>query len=252
MKLRHWLAAGLLLTPITASADFAGVRIGGGSWDWEVSGELRYQSTNINDTFNFKDDFGLKDDKQSFGYIVIEHPVPLLPNIRLSKTDLSTNGTGSLSVSKTYGGVTYTASETLTTELVLDQTDLALYYEILDNDLVGFDLGINLKNIEGKAAVTGSVSGSASDTFDVVVPMLYAGLEVGLPLTGLSIGADGSYIGYDGNSLTDVTAYIRYTSDYFVGLEAGVRSVSLELDDVDSTYGTLDFDGPYVSLFLQF
>jgi outer membrane protein len=246
------MAAGLLLTPFAASADVAGVRIGGGSWDWEVSGQLRYQSTDVNDTFDFKSDLGLKDDKQSFGYLVIEHPVPVLPNIRLSKTDLSTTGSGSISVSKTYGGVTYTAAETLSTELVLDQTDLALYYELLDNDLVGFDLGLNLKNISGKASVTGSVSGTASDSFDVTVPMLYAGLEVGLPLTGLSIGADGSYIGYDGNSLTDVTAYIRYTSDYFFGVEAGVRTISLELDDVDSTYGKLDFDGPYVSLFLQF
>ena len=77
-------------------------------------------------------------------------------------------------------------------------------------------------------------------------------LLIGLPLTGLSIGADGSYIGYDGNSLTDITAFIRYSSDYVFGLEAGIRTVTLELDDVDSTYGKLEFDGPYVSLFLHF
>jgi len=233
-------------------ADFVGFRVGGGSWNWNVSGDLRYKSAAINDTFDFKNDLGLKDDKQTFGYVVLEHPIPLLPNIRISKTNLSTSGTGSITVSKSFGGVTYSTSDTLTTSLVLNQTDLALYYEILDNDIVGFDLGLNLKKISGSADVTGSVSGKTSAPIDVTVPMLYAGLQIGLPLTGLSIGADGSFISYSGNSMTDVTAYLRYTSDYFIGLEAGVRKINLTLDNIKDTSGKLDFNGPYISLFMQF
>ena len=252
MKLKHWLAAALILTPLTATADFVGFRVGGGQWNWSVSGDLRYKSTSINDTFDFKNDLGLKDDKQTFGYIVFEHPIPVLPNIRLSKTNLSTAGTGSITVSKSFGGTTYSTSETLTTSLVLDQTDLALYYEILDNDIVGFDLGLNLKKISGNASIVGSTTPKTTADINVTVPMLYAGLQIGLPLTGLSIGADGSYVGYNGNSMTDVNAYIRYTSDYFLGLEAGVRKINLTLDDIDNTYGKLDFNGPYISLFLQF
>ncbi len=252
MKLKHWLAAALVFTPLTATADFVGFRVGGGMWDWNVSGNIRYQSTNSSDSFDFKNDLGLKDDKQSFGYLVFEHPIPVLPNVRLSKTNLSTAGTGTITASKTYGGTTYSSSETLTTSLVLNQTDLALYYEILDNDIVGFDLGLNLKKISGSADVTGSSSGKSSAAIDVTVPMLYAGLQIGLPLTGLSIGADGSYVGYNGNSMTDVNAYLRYTSDYFLGLEAGVRKINLTLDNVSNTYGKLDFSGPYLSLFLQF
>lgn len=252
MKFKHWLLAASLLTPLTAMADVAGFRIGGGSWNWSVSGDLRYQSTTINDSFDFKNDLGLKDDKQTFGYVVLEHPIPVLPNIRFSKTNLSTAGTGTISVSKSFGGTTYSTSETLTTSLVLDQSDLALYYELVDNDLVGFDLGLNLKKISGSASITGSTTGKTTANIDVTVPMLYAGLEIGLPLTGLSIGADGSYIGYNGNSMTDVNAYVRYTSDYFLGLEAGVRKINLTLDNVQNSYGKLDFNGPYISLFLQF
>ena len=199
MKLKHWIAVGLLLTPITSMADFVGFRVGGSSWNWSVSGDIRYKGNTVNDTFDLKNDLGLKDDKQTFGYIVLEHPIPLLPNIRLSKTNLSTTGSGTVTSGVTYGGIYYPVSTAVTSELTLNQTDAALYYEILDNDLVGFDLGINLKNIKGKASVSGS-PGTASADINVTILMLYAGLQIGLPLTGLSIGADGSYIGYNGNT----------------------------------------------------
>ena len=59
-------------------------------------------------------------------------------------------------------------------------------------------------------------------------------------------------ISYDGSSISDYTGYVRYTSDYVVGVEVGIRKQTYELDDLDDTYGTIEFGGPYAALFLYF
>lgn len=237
----------------SAYADTIGLWVGGGKWDWDVSGSFRYQSTNFNDTINIENTgsnyLNWADDDSSTFYAIIEHPIPVLPNIKLFSTSLETRGTGQASV--TFG--TASLSADVTSSLKLDMTDVTLYWQILDN-VVSLDLGLNVKLIDGSITVTDVSSPTQTDTanFDAPIPMLYAGVEIALPLTGLTLGANASYVGYDGNTLNEYHAYVRYNSPFVLGLEAGVKSFTLELDDLDNSYGKLEFSGVYAQLFIHF
>lgn len=251
----------LLLAPIfimtlayssLSNADTLGVWVGGGIWDWDVSGTVRYQQTNpINDIdveSSGSNYLNWSDDDSGTFFFILEHPVPLIPNVKFFSTSMSTGGTGQATVQ--YGGTTLTG--TVTSSLELDMTDVTLYYSLLDN-VVGLDLGLNFKIIDGSVSIidVGSTTTETSN-FDATIPMLYAGVDVALPLTGLSIGLNGAYIGYDGSSLTEFHAYVRYDSSYFVGVEAGIKNFNLELDDIDQSYANLEFSGTYAQLYVHF
>jgi hypothetical protein len=57
---------------------------------------------------------------------------------------------------------------------------------------------------------------------------------------------------YSGSTISDFTAKISYTTDFFVGFEAGYRTETIELDDVDDTDANLDFKGPFIGAYVKF
>ena len=246
LKLISLLTA-LLLIPNLANAEL--VIINGNSWDKEISGQIRDDSSVVSE-IDLKNDLHLKDDSESFFLAYIEHPVPVLPNIRLGSTSLNFDGSGVATKSYTYNGVSYTTSDTVTTKLILDHTEIALYWNILDN-VVGFDLGLNVKFFDGSVKLTSS-AGNVNEVFDETIPMLYGGLQVELPY-GLQLAGDISYVSYDGSSFTDTLVRLRYTSDFHLGAEIGYRSIVIDYQDTAANeYVDIDISGPYVGVHFAF
>ena len=237
----------LLLIPSIASADL--VIVNGNSWDYEVSGKIRDSAT-VGFEVDLKTDLFLQDKKQTFVLAYIEHPIPVLPNIRIGSTSLSTTGSGDAIKTFTYNNQTFNINTPITSSLNLDHTEIALYWNVLDN-VVGFDLGLNVKSFDG-AVKLDTTGVSVNEVFDETVPMLYAGLQIELPY-GLQIAGDMSYIAYDGSSFTDTLVRLRYTSDYIIGAEIGYRSFVIDYEDTTANeYVDIDFSGPYVGLHLAF
>lgn len=240
------LFSALVLTlPINAmAATVFGLQVGGGSWTHTPGGDITSSSGGVGTKADLANDLQLDKKSEGYGYIILEHPVPVLPNIKITQTNLSSSGSGSVTGAFTFNGVSYSVSQNVTSNLSLNQTDTTLYYELLDN-VVSFDLGLNAKSIKGEATVD-----STTSSFSATVPMLYVAAEVALP-AGFAIGADMSTITASGNTLTDVTAKISYTSDYLFGLEAGVRTQSYKID-VDNVVADMNFSGAFVGAFLKF
>jgi outer membrane protein len=241
------LVPSLLLASNVALADTVfGVYAGGGSWNTAYSGDLGVSDIDVEDVLN------LDEEGRNFFYVAIEHPIPLVPNVRLQSTDISTKGTGEFTAGTIFGDETFTISEAVSTEVDLSHTDATLYYEILDN-WVNLDLGLTLRMFDGEGKVIGATSGTTDKvTVDEAAPMLYAAARFDLPLTGLSVGADINGLGYSGNTLTDFTAKISYTSDIVpfvdIGVEAGYRQMQLVLDDIGDLETDFSIAGPYFSL----
>jgi len=237
----------LFTLPNLASAEL--VIIGAGSWDYEVSGKIRDSGT-ITDEIDLDSDLFLKDDTETFLLAYIEHPVPLLPNIRLSSTSLDITGSGTATVALTYNGNTINANVAASTQMNLDHTEIGLYWNVLDN-VVGLDLGINAKLFDGKVSITDGTT-TASDVFDETVPMLYAGLQFELPY-GFQIAGDISYLSFDGSSFTDTLIRLRYTTDYLLGVEVGYRSFDIDFEDTTANeYVDIDISGTYIGVHLAF
>lgn len=157
----------------------------------------------------------------------LEHPVPMLPNLRLDYTSDITFSGGANSVA-------------------LNQMDVTPYYEILDN-VVDIDIGITAKVLNGTSKTI-----IAEESFNAVIPMGYLGAAVMLPGLPVSFAGSVKYIGFSGDSFTD--ARIKAVWDIAGGLSAqvGYRYESLKLDDRFDITTDATFKGAFAGLGFTF
>ncbi len=239
-----------LLPTVPAFADTS-ITLGADYWSYNIDGTVRYQSSDPADDIDANRDLGYNDGNLGSYYVQLEHPLPLLPNVRLSRTDVSESAAGHLNRSVVFGGQSYLVGEDVTSAVQFDQTDVVLYYRLL-NLAASLDLGIDARYIDSKVRLDGNVSGTETATASGWIPMLYAHAGIDLPLTGCALDADGSFAGYQGNRLYELNLRASYVTAQHVGAELGYRRIDLKLDDFDSTWADVSFAGPYAGLFLRF
>ncbi|MCF2947326.1 TIGR04219 family outer membrane beta-barrel protein [Paraglaciecola aquimarina] len=240
-----------LCASFSSQADtLLGLYAGAQGWNMEADGG--FSEDGNNQTFDF-------DQKaKSNIYAAFEHPIPLIPNLKVQKTDMDTQGETTLNSNYTFGGKLFTANSDATADVMLSSTDIILYYEFFDNDLISFDFGINAKYLEGELLVTDKDDPSLTgfEKFSGPVPMLYSKLQFGLPFTGFGVFAEGSFLSIDDHSLTDYQAAITYSLMENLALDVtfqlGYRAVSLELEDLDNIYSDLEFKGAFAGIEVHF
>lgn len=200
-------------------------------------------------------DFNFDDKNQSSFYIKVEHPVPLLPNIKIQRNTLSSDGSTTLNRTFIFDSQTFAIGSTVAQDVDLSNIDATFYYEILDNDLVSLDLGVTAKYIDGDISVA-TQGQSAIQDLSAVIPMGYAYGSFGLLGTATKIFAEVNYVSYDGSSLSDMQFGIAYelidTLAVDLALKAGVKQTKMELDDIDNVDADLTFDGAFISAELHF
>lgn len=250
------LAAALATVLSTnVQADALGIYLGGQVWDNQASGTFGDGSSQI--------DFNLVDEKQNSFFIAFEHPLPLIPNARISSTSLETNGVTTLDSNFDFDDETFLKDSTVNADFNVSYVDYTLYYELFDNDLLSFDFGITARDFDGDVTVstqitTNSGTVTQSDTIAVtdVVPMLYVATNVGLPLTGLNLYAQGNFLSIDDHTLYDYEVGVSYelvdNMLVDVNINAGYRAVKLELDDLNDLYSNIEFDGVFVGTTIHF
>ena len=240
----------LTLTALVSTlsmADIIGGEINLGYYNHAPSGVLQYQGSEI----DVKDTLKWKDEGDMFAKVYIEHPLPIIPNIKLGYSDFGHSGSGVLTQSIDFAGKTYAANSNVDSVFDLKMYDLALYYEILDN-WVNLDVGVNIKYVDGAISIKDNTNLSESTDFQVPIPMLYAKARFDVPTTDLSFQVEGNYVTYDGHTLYDAEAGIRYTFLLGLGLEAGYKTMKLELDDIDDLSMKSDFSGAYAKIVWDF
>ena len=233
---------------LPASADtLFGVYGGVGTWRQELQGEIATGPIDI----NVQDDLALDDELNNVLYLAIEHPLPFVPNVRLNYTDLSLSGDSVLTRPIEFSNTVFNLSETVTTDIDVTQTDLVLYYELLDN-VVSLDVGVSARWIDGEFAIM-SFGQAAEAQFDVVIPTAYAKVRADLPFSGFWIGAELQASGYKGNQLLDANAQIGWESPLRLGAELGWRVFDFEVDDLgDIAQAGIDISGPYFAFNFHF
>lgn len=243
------LALGLLAAlPLSANADLLSVEIATGNWDREISGDFQAGITGDNLSLDGTgtNGLGMEDEKDGYTFVEIRHFVPLVPNVKFTSTSLSHSGSND-TVNFNFDGQTYASA--INTELDLDHTDITAFWNLLDTG-VRFDLGLTARQLDGEISVD---DGSTKTTtkVDGTVPMLYAGVAIS-PISNLRFSYEVNYIGSGENALTDTIAKVSYHTDFMLGIEVGVRDMSLELDDSDGNFADMDFSGSFVGVSLKF
>lgn len=237
--------AAMLVAPL-AQADVIGLGANVSYWDSDLSGDVR----NGNDLVDVENDLDLSSDSNANLSAYLEHPVPLLPNVRLNYTKIEQSGRGQIganfdNILVSAGGIAEVQSD-----LDLEQLDLTLYYEVLDN-WVNLDLGITARDLNGELTVQEFNGTAVSRTeVDAVIPMGYLAARFDLPFTGVSVGGEANLINFDGDSVYDFNAYGQYEIA-LLQLRAGYRQISIEYEDSDEELD-IDLGGPFVSAGVRF
>ncbi len=242
-KLQTLATVAALTLSSTALADFASVSVGAGIWKETPSGG--FYKTGDPLEVSVENSLFWKEENQNYLFARIEHPVPLIPNVRITRTTLDHAGSGTATF--TLNGVSI--SGTVSSDASFEQTDITAYWEVLDN-VVSLDLGLNAKLIDLSYTVTDGTN-TSSDSVSATIPMVYALVGIS-PMPGLLINAEGSVISYSGSTISDYVIKLSYTTDYLLGVEAGYRNQTYKLDDIDGYFGEMKFKGPFAGVYLKF
>jgi len=247
---KNTLSLGLLALCVsfTSQADtLLGLYAGAQAWNMETSGGFSNDGSNTEFNFEKQTNTNL--------YVAFEHPIPLIPNVKVQRTAMDTQGDVILDTQFTLGDKVFAANGNAFTDVSLTTTDFILYYELFDNDLVSFDVGLNAKHIDGEFLAT--VDGETGrEEFSGPVPMVYSRLAVGVPFTGFGAFVEGSFLSIDDHTISDYQAAITYSLmgnlAIDLTLHLGYRAVTLDLDDLDDIYSDLEFKGIYAGLEVHF
>ncbi|WP_337880529.1 TIGR04219 family outer membrane beta-barrel protein [Rheinheimera sp.] len=247
--IKAWLCTAALMSPLVWADTVAGVYLGADYMQADVKGG--FGQPGAQQDFNFADK-----DLGSF-MLKIEHPVPLMPNIRLQYNNLKSGGSTVLNRTFVFDGQQFDVASTVMQDADLSNIDATFYYELLDNELFAFDLGVTAKYIDGELSVVSLQNGqSARQTVSAVVPMLYSYGSFGLLGTGVTLFAEANYASYDGSSLSDIKYGLSYelvdVPAFDLQFQAGFKRSKLQLDDVDDLDADLTFDGAFAGVQLHF
>ncbi|MBL4940681.1 MAG: TIGR04219 family outer membrane beta-barrel protein [Colwellia sp.] len=276
----------------TVQADTVGLYLGGQIWQSDASGTFGEKNTLI--------DFNLKKEQEINYFVAVEHPFPILPNVRVSSSTIYRTGKTNLTQAFGFGGETFPTDvdiEVPDDEFIIDvdndtkldasfnvsYVDYTLYYELFDNGLFSFDLGLTARDFDGTVTVTGTtnvvvttdvkdhpghtpdhigsvITGNATAEGKIKIneiePMLYVAANVKFPLTGLSLFAQGDYSLKNEHSLFDYQVGLSYDIvDSRVAnfnLTLGYRVVKMEFEDFDTLYSDLEFRGAFIGVIAHF
>lgn len=241
------------------AADFA-ARIGLDSWSQDLGGSIDSTNSEIG-TVSVEDDLGFGSESGISYYLLLEHPLGVVPNIKLQYTELNSDESNDLQRDITYDNVTFTANQTIRSALDLNHVDLSLYWQPIQGNF-DVSLGFTIRVLDGSFTVVSENGESAArQSVDEAFPLPYAHIGYEFGNTGVSIDAEVKAAAFEGDKFIDSNLRLAWESKIGLGLEFGYRSITLEADDLDVTdsNGNPDFidldieaKGLYFGAFYEF
>lgn len=199
---------------------------------------------------DLENDLGFKNSKQPVGEIALQ-----FGDSRLSAgfVPLTFDGSGVLNRTITYNGQTYNVGTTVTSSLKADIFDLGYTYYLVNMDdlpsraQLGIEAAVKLVN--AKTSMNGAPGASSKNA---TIPIPTIGLRGRIALADF-VGVTGriGYLGYSGNSFTDVEAQLEFSPLPTLGIYAGYRQIQLKVD-TSGVFADATFKGPFAGAFFRF
>lgn len=255
MKKSAAILATLCAIPLTSQAELLfSVEAKVSSWDAAPSGQLD-EGVSAEDE---NDGLGLNSNTGNQYELIIDHPVPLVPGLRLAQTSIDFTGEGNIAVN--VGGFgNQQVRGRVDSFLDISHTDVTLVWGLpIPAPFIDINVGLTGRSFDGEIIVTerDGLRRTEQVDFDFTIPLLLGQVTLDTPI-GVYGFADIQHINYDGNSLTD----IRYAVGVDIpmplpmvdlGVEVGYRSMELETDEDDVEVDTdFEVDGTYYGVSLS-
>lgn len=235
------LASALSFAALSAQADIVGGNVDAAYWGANAAGDYSIGG----ETGDLEKDFGLEGDSSFFISAAAEHPVPLIPNVRVGYSRIAQSGDGTLS--SAFNGQASGAE--VASEWEMNMLDGTVYYEILDN-WVNVDVGLTLRNIDSTMTLD-STTGTSVQEVEATLPLVYGRVQGDLPFTGWSVGAELNAVSFDGDSITDANGYIQYETFEVLHARLGYRTLDVSVSDNGQSIDG-DVSGAYFGVGVDF
>jgi outer membrane protein len=247
-KIIFTLLCSSVATP--AWCDILGFQAAAGQWYINLKGDVGQ-----NGSTTTLDDLGFDNETSNVFWAQFEHPLPIIPNIRLMHSTISSTETSTTTQRFTIGGILIDAQVRVLTDMDLSHTDATFYYEILDN-WVTLDVGITARQMQGYMEIQSEVTDTARAELEGVLPMGYVNLQLDFPGSGWSVGSTVNAISYRGDKVTDVSGRIGYAFEVTplmdIGVNIGYRTMSILAEEFDDLYADATISGSYAELIIRF
>ena len=241
-----------ILTTFGMSDTIVGGEINIGGYSHTPTGTISFEGNDIDvvDTLKWENKADV------FASFYFEHPIPLLPNIKVAYSALSHEGAGGVDKNFEFAGKNFRSGFTVNTGIDVKMLDATLYYELLDN-WVSIDVGLTAKFMDGSAYINSkktivSKAIEESTTFKGVLPLVYSKFRFDIPTTDIALQIEGNYVAYQENLLYDIEVGIRYTVLLGMGAEVGFKQIKLKIEDLEGFNMDNDFSGFYGKLVWDF
>lgn len=152
----------------------------------------------------------------------VEHPVPLVPNLRYSSSDISIGNASN--------------------GLNLQFNDIVLYYNLWDT-LATVDVGFGVRNMSGSAVVASVLNNVPG----APVPVIFTNLAAKIPVVGLTVGTRYTGISLGDSSVTSTELYANYEIVAGLGITAGMRNDSVNFSVTDGAIAA-DSSGAFIGV----
>jgi outer membrane protein len=242
-------ACALLLLGIgPANAGFIGLNLGAYSDKAPFANNFGGNSNSI----DLVDDLDVDNPHQSSMVLILEHPITVLPNIRYQGYNLDSSDSSSTDPGVNFNGGALNAGNESSSSFDLNHDDIVLYYQLLNN-WVNLDMGVDLKRFDGR--VSSSLT-SGNVNIDETIPLLHLSARLDLPINGLYVGADINAnfvdLGISASNAQDSTIKLGYASGTGLGIEGGIKTFSLQLNDTNNINTDLEYDGLFLNGYYNF
>lgn len=214
---------------------------GAGVWQASNKGNIGESNTDINA-------IGLDASQSSpFFYLAFEHPVPLIPNVRLEYNDINNSGSATLLNDLVVGDTTFESGSLVNSDLSLSYMDFGLYYNILM-----FDFGVNFRQFDSSMNII-SETENISQNFTELMPMLYGQTRIGLS-SGIYTTGVINVTEYDNRKVREIKVALGWEKELSwiarFSAELGYRTMSFNI--LDNQYNVdVETTGPYLGLELK-
>ena len=220
-------------TPMMAQADLLfTVEAGANMWNAEASGDVD------GDVDVGKKGLNLDSENNNVMYVSFEHPVPMIPNVKIKNTALDLTGEGNTN----YTFLNQPFTSKTESQFDLSHTDLTLYWGVpLPIPFFDINFGLTARQFDGvvsvseKKSITNPNPQKEEQDLDFVLPMGYLNVDFDSHF-GVYARAELNAIGYDGNSISDMELAVGYTLPLpipmlDINLEAGHRTLNFTTDE---------------------
>jgi outer membrane protein len=228
-----------------------------GAIQQKPSGYVSYKPvSDITDRFDLKNDARIGDKTQPWARLKFEHPIPIIPNIKLAYMPVKFEGSGRLTINKNFGGREFAAGTDFNLSVKLDRVDTTLYYNLpfIKTATAGkldVELGLNIRTVMFDATLSGTTTsgGSATESASITLPVPMGHLAAEIrPISLVSLVGELNYIGYKNNAYYDYVAGLRLNPPVRTPLkpfvEVGYRHEKLKID-VQDVKADLNIKGLY-------